>query len=231
MMRHSRSGLMLLAMIFLATFGTRTATAADTTGPLLYEDTFTEGSDHWQPTDSAAWKIVDVDGNKVYNQHGQSKYEPPFRSPLNCALLKNVTVAGFELTARVQSTARDYDHRSVCVFFGYQDPAHFYYAHLGQKTDDHANQIFIVNNAARIKISTKTTPGTPWDNKWHDVKITRDAAKGTIRVYFDDMEKPVMVAEDTTFAWGQIGLGSFDDSANWDNVKLSGTPYKKPVAK
>ena len=50
----------------------------------------------------------------------------------------------------------------MCVFFGYQDDSHLYYVHLGKKTDDHANQVFIVNEAPRTKISTKTTDGIPW---------------------------------------------------------------------
>ena len=51
-------------------------------------------------------------------------------------------------------------------------------AHLGKKTDDHANQIFIVNAAPRQKISTTTTPGTNWDDAWHHVKIVRRVADG-----------------------------------------------------
>ena len=82
----------------------------------------------------------------------------------------------------------------MCLFFGYQDPAHFYYVHLGKKTDDHANQIFIVNGADRKKISTKTTDGTNWNDDWHSVKIVRKVADGSIEVYFDDMKTPVMTA-------------------------------------
>ena len=230
MIRHVRTDVTSLLFIVMAMCVARSISAEDTAedagGSLLYEESFTDGADHWQPTDGAAWKIVDQDGNKVYNQHSQSKYEPPYRSPLNYSLIKGVVATDFELTVRVQSTARDYPHRSVCLFFGYQDPAHFYYAHLGQRTDDHANQIFIVGGAPRTKISKKTTPGTPWDDEWHDVKITRDVSKGTIEVFFDDMDHPVMVAEDTTFTWGQVGIGSFDDSANWDDVKLSGTRHR-----
>lgn len=43
--------------------------------------------------------------------------------------------------------------RDACLVFGYQDPSHFYYVHLGKQADDHANQVFIVNDAAQLKIS------------------------------------------------------------------------------
>ncbi len=137
-------------------------------------------------------------------------------------MLKDVVVGDFVLEARVQSTVEDYGHRSMVIVFGYQDPAHFYYVHFGKKTDDHANQIFIVNDAPRVKISTKTTPGTPWDDDWHQVKIVRNVDNGQIDVYFDDMQSPVMTAVDKTFAWGQIGIGAFDDLGNFDDIDLRG---------
>jgi hypothetical protein len=110
----------------------------------------------------------------------------------------------------------------MCVFFGYQDPAHFYYVHLGAKPDPHSSQIMIVNDAARVMITKNEHQGIPWDDGWHDVKVVRKVAAGTIEIYFDDIEKPVMVAEDKTFEAGQVGLGSFDDHGHWDDVKLYG---------
>jgi hypothetical protein len=115
----------------------------------------------------------------------------------------------------------------MCLVFGYQDRAHFYYVHLGKKTDDHANQIFIVDNEPRRKISTKTTPGTPWDDRWHHVKLERSVADGAISMYFDDMENPVMTAADKTFLWGQIGIGSFDDTGNFANIVLRGQKVER----
>jgi hypothetical protein len=194
--------------------------------PLLFRDDFENGAALWEPTDPAAWKVLSTPRGNVYSQFQQSKYKPPHRSPFNIALRKDVSAGDFIFEARVQSTVKDYGHRDVCLVFGYQDPAHFYYVHLGKKTDDHANQIFIVNDAARTKISTRTTPGTDWDDAWHHVKIVRRVLDGTIEVYFDDLKTPVMTATDKTFTWGRVGLGSFDDTSNWDDVQLRGTRAK-----
>lgn len=188
--------------------------------PLVFEDDFERGADHWKPTDEAAWKIAEGHGGHVYSLFQQSKYQPPHRSPLNFSLIRDLSVAKFVLTAKARSTGRDYGHRDLCLFFGYQDPAHFYYVHLGKQTDDHANQIFIVNDAPRTKISTKTTSGTPWDDEWHEVKLVRDPASGDIQVFFDDFKEPAMTARDKTFRTGLVGLGSFDDTGDWDDVKL-----------
>lgn len=195
--------------------------------PLLVQEDFKKGADRWEPTDAAAWKVIDIKEGKAYSQFQQSKYKPTHRSPFNYSLLKDVSVGDFILEAKVQSTARDYPHRDVCLIFGHQDPSHFYYVHLGQKADDHANQIFIVNDAPRTKISTKTTEGTKWDDGWHDVKIVRRVGAGTIEVFFDDMKTPVMTAKDKTFAWGRIGLGTFDDTVNWTDVRLRGVKAEK----
>jgi hypothetical protein len=196
--------------------------------PLLFEEDFRKGSARWQPSDPAAWKIIDTDKGKAYCQFRQSDYKPPHRSPFNFALVKDLVVGDFVLEASVQSTTKDYPHRDMCLLFGYQDAGHFYYVHFGKKADEHANQIFIVNDAPRKKISTKSTDGTPWTNDWHHVKVIRHVADGGIEVYFDDMKTPVMTAEDKTFVWGQVGVGSFDDTGNWADVKVYGTRAERP---
>lgn len=192
--------------------------AAEDAPTVLVEEDFSEGAERWEPTDANAWEIGEDDGVAIYRLARQSEYEPPHRSPLNISLLKDAEFDSFQFDVDLRSTTEDYGHRSMCLFFGYVDPAHFYYVHLGKEMDDHANQIFIVNDAPRIKISTKTTDGTPWDDAWHHVRITRDATSGEIAVYWDDMEEPVMTATDKTFARGRIGLGAFDDEGDFKNV-------------
>ncbi|HID77024.1 MAG TPA: hypothetical protein EYP56_13635 [Planctomycetaceae bacterium] len=196
--------------------------------PLVLADDFEQGAGNWQPTDPSAWRIVQTDRGKVYNQFKNSKYRPPFRSPYNIALLKDVVVSDLVLTVRVQSTNKGAGaHRDMCLFFNYQDPAHFYYVHLGQRPDPHSSQIMIVNGAPRVMITKNQSPGIPWDDAWHKVKLVRRVADGTIAVYFDDMEKPVMTAVDKTFQYGQVGIGSFDDNGNWDDFKLYGRVVHK----
>jgi hypothetical protein len=85
-----------------------------------------------------------------------------------------------------------------------------------------------VNDAPRTKISTKTTPGTDWDEQWHRVRVTRRPATGEIAVYFDDMENPVMTANDKSFAWGQIGIGTFDGTSDWDDIQVRGVKVTRP---
>lgn len=204
-----------------------TAPAGEKKLPLVFEDDFAKGAERWQPSDAAAWKVVKTDKGAYYSQFQQSKYKTPFRSPFNFSLVKDLSVADFVLEAKVLSTGKDGDHRDMCLFFGYQDAAHYYYVHMAKKTDDRANQIFIVNGADRVKISAKTSKGTPWDDQWHNVKLVRKAESGAIEVFWDDMKTPIMTASDKTFAWGQVGVGSFDDSGHWSGVNVYGVVPKK----
>jgi hypothetical protein len=213
------------------------ASAAPTL-PLLYSDDFEHGVEHWQLPDpnpaKPSFKIVELKGPEDKTTHalralGTSEYKPPFRSPPNLALLKDVTVGDFELTAKVQSTNVDAGpHRDMCVFWCYQGPSHYYYVHFGAVAtpDGNSCQIFIVNDADRREITELTAKGTPWTTGWHNVKVVRRVGDGTIEVYFDKMDKPFMAAHDNTFAWGRVGLGTFDDNGNWDDFKLYGAAVK-----
>ncbi len=227
MIRHT----LFIALVFASIVTQLVAGENDSpTGQQVeYKTEFENGADDWRPTDPKAWKVVKTETGATYSQHvKRSQYEPPFRSPYNVAILDEISVGDFVLDARVRSTHPDYGHRDVCLFFGYQDPSHFYYVHLGKQADDHANQIFIVNEAPRTKISLTSTQGTNWDDAWHLVRVVRRVEDGTIEVYFDDMTKPVMTARDKNFVWGRIGIGSFDDTSEWDWVKLTGTKAGKP---
>ena len=189
---------------------------------LVYQHDFQDQqTGRYQPTDPTAWQLQSQENNHFLAlTKKNSNFSPPFRSPLNRTLIKDLDVSSFVMDIRFQSTIADYPHRSLCLFFGYQDDAHLYYVHFGKKTDDHANQVFIVNSAARKKISAKTTAGTPWTDNWHRARIIRKVESGEITVFFDDLKTPVMTAVDKTFVRGRVGFGSFDDIGNFDDVRI-----------
>jgi hypothetical protein len=197
--------------------------------PLILEEDFEGNAERWEPTDAKAWKLAKIGDNQVYTLFQQSDYKPEFRSPLNFALLKDTNLAALQLDIRALSTGRDYGHRDLCLIFGYQSSKQFYYVHLARNADDHANQIFIVNSAARKKISVTTTSGTKWDDAWHEVRLVRDPGDGTIAVFFDDFTTPAMTASDKTFLWGRVGIGSFDDTGSFDELRLFGEIAQPPT--
>ncbi len=193
--------------------------------PLIFQDDFDRDEPTgWDFTDRSAWRITQVDDQHKHalDLFTKGKYEPPYRSPLNIALAPGLDLADFELDVRVRSTGRDYGQRDVCFFFGHQDSSHFYYAHLATKADDVHNTIHIVNGKPRTAIAETRSKGTPWTDGWHNVRIARKVKEGLIQVFFDDMKNPAMTAHDTTFSHGRIGVGSFDDTAMFDEVRIRG---------
>jgi hypothetical protein len=170
-------------------------------------------------TDAKAWRLSDAKGKPALELSGASRYEYKVESPRSIALLTDRKFGDFVFEAELLQTGADYAHRDLCLFFGFQDPGHFYYVHFASKTDDRANQIFIVNEKPFTKVTSKTTSGSEWGkDKWHKVRVQRIG--GTITVWFDDMEKPAMLAEDKTFGSGYIGFGSYNDSGMFANVRL-----------
>jgi hypothetical protein len=191
-------------------------TAADPT--VVFEEDFESGTGRWEVLDPATWKIAQREGNRTFEitERG-SAYKPPVRSPGHVALIRDLELGSFEITFKVRSTKDTGNHRDCCIFFGYQDDQHFYYAHLGAKPDPHSGQIFIVREAPRLALTDNEKP-TPWTDDWHTVRLTRDLEDGSIKVYFDDMESPHLQVTDRTFGKGRIGIGSFDDLNEFDEV-------------
>lgn len=173
-------------------------------------------------TDPAAWKINTTDGQQTLELFGKSNYESRVRSPFNIAVLESILVGDFILEVKLAQSGREYGHRDLCLFFGIQSPTNFYYTHIASVADPNANNIFLVNDEPRTNIASKTTEGTDWGatNSWHTARIDRNSKTGTIRVYFDDWEQPIMEANDLHFPSGRVGLGSFDDTGQFDEIKI-----------
>ena len=226
------SRLMISLFLILTLGGTL---AAKDELPIVHVDDFEGTVDAWRPTMKDVWKQLEVqrDGKatKVLRVTGKSKYQPPVRSPHSIAWVKDKFVGDFILTVKAENT--NYaagGHRDLCLFWGRQDASHFYYVHFGAKADPHSCQVFIVDGKDRTKITVDEVPGTAWGNvgEWHTLRVERTVADGMIRVFFDDLTKPHMTAKDTTFTWGEVGIGTFDDNGNFDDFELRGVVVKPP---
>lgn len=222
--RRLAASVFVVALIACASAATLATEGESRDGlPLLVNENFAEGAAGWTPTEPSGWKLIDTDAGRVFSRHVKaSTYKPKHRSPFNIAVFDGALVGDFILEVKVRSTEKEYGHRDVCLVYGYQSPERFYYTHFASKMDPRAHQIFIVNDADRAKISESTTKGVQWTDGWHKLKIVRKVDDGLIEAYFDDMEKPIMTAHDKTFDWGKIGIGAFDDRAEFAEVKLWG---------
>jgi hypothetical protein len=192
---------------------------------LLYEQSFEKPGalQDFVMTDPKAWRVAKTNNQSALELVTQSKYKPAVRSPVNIALIADKVFGDFILEVDLIQTGKEYGHRDMCLFFGMKDPSKFYYTHIATAADDHAHNIFIVKDEPRTKIAKETTKGVNWGlGIWHKVRLERKASDGTIKVYFDDMFRPLMTATDKTFDSGYIGFGSFDDTGMIDNIRIWG---------
>ena len=169
--------------------------------------------------DQAGTGFIDL---KYDTKKYRSSYSPKYRSPVHIALLKNTAPTDFVMDVEMQSTIAPYGHQDLCLFFGFESPTKYYYAHIGRAADMNAHNVFIVNEAARKNIATKTTKGVDWKaDTWHKVRLARCGSTGKTEVFFDDLSTPIMTADDRTFPTGYVGFGSFDDTGRFRNVRVS----------
>ncbi|TWU43115.1 hypothetical protein Q31b_21520 [Novipirellula aureliae] len=214
--QHDEKGGHLFGRI--ETASERESNDTDSEDVVVFEEDFEDGLDAWEILDPDSWKQSTKNGNTTFEITARyGKYKPPVRSPLHVALIKDLQLSDFDITFKVHSTLDTGNHRDCCVFFAYQDDHHFYYVHLGARPDPNSGQIMIVNEASRRNLTNNETP-TPWDNRWHVVRLVRNSQSGLIAIYFDDMQTPHIQVTDKTFTTGRIGIGSFDDMNEFDDI-------------
>lgn len=198
--------------------------------PLAYHEDFEAGDDDalrakFEFTDPAAWEIRKDGDRRVLALVKQSDYKPAVRSPVNIAWVKDLKVGpAFVMEVRLRSTTRDYGHRDLCLFFGGQDPTHFFYVHVAKAADPNAHNVFLVNGEPRKNIATRTTKGADWDDDYHTVRVTRKAS-GEIEVFWDGQS--IMATDNKHFPVGRVGVGSFDDTGHFDQITVWGQVEKK----
>jgi hypothetical protein len=154
------------------------------------------------------------------------------RRPLQFARLKNVNAGSFDLSVKVRR-----QDSSMIIVFNYVDTLHFYYTHVSKDRGTIQpvhNGIFLVDGGPRRRIAgTQAQPALP-DTKWHTIRVVRNARTGLIEVFSDVQKKPLFSVVDHHFTCGQIGLGSFDETGDFADLKIhssdAGCTPQKPAS-
>jgi len=184
-----------------------------------FQDDFASGKlDDWIFPYPEDWEILSE--GPLHYLHMKRSLEPGVpRRPLQFARLKGLKMASFDLSLRVRR-----EGSSMIVVFNYVDTMHFYYAHLSKdlgKVQPVHNGLFIVNGAPRVRIAGLEAPPALPDRGWHQVRIRRDAFTGSVEVFMDDQPQPLFAVNDTNFGCGEVGLGSFDETGDFADVRLT----------
>ena len=115
--------------------------------------------------------------------------------------------------------------RSLIIVYAYKDNIHFDYAHLSSDTAAKQtvhNGVFHVFGGERVRISSEEGPASfPSIDDWYHVVMKYDSKSGRMDVLVNGKPNPSLQAVDLSLKSGKVGLGSFDETAMFKNVKIT----------
>jgi hypothetical protein len=158
--------------------------AADARWSVDFEDA---DLSQWHVPLKGDWELAAEGGNHFLRLAKSGPVGEP-RRPVKFALWKPGCVSDFEAEVRLRRAGK-----SLLVAFGFQDRAHFYYAHLS--ADDGNTRVH--NGLFKVK-------------------------DGSIEVFVDGEATARFSVADSDFKYGWVGIGSFDETGDFDDFRLSG---------
>lgn len=193
-----------------------------------WEDTFSDGLNRWEPLNEAHWSVEQVEDQAVLRLEQTGPQRPPVRRPGEYALVRGEAWSNVTLAVRARSLEpTEKKGRDIVLIFGYRDDTHFYYAHLSNDSNGTVHNVIMkVAGETRGAIHREERPEPRLTDGWHDIRVTH-LADGTIEVWMDDLEQPLMTARDRDYPGGRVGIGSFDDRAEFGRVVVEGSTSKK----
>lgn len=174
----------------------------------------------WTVPDAADWKIDKDSGSPVLHLVTGKEPLPGPRRPFQFALADTPPFSKVTIEADARPLKR-----SLMVVFAYRDPAHFDYVHFstdtGTKQPVH-NGVFHVFGGERVRISALEGPAAfPASNRWYHIRVVWDGTTGGVQGEVDDQTVPSLHAVDLSLHKGRIGIGSFNETADFKNVSIS----------
>lgn len=142
------------------------------------------------------------------------------RRPTKIALLESKPYTKVTVEAEIRRNAR-----SLIIAYAYQDEAHYNYAHISSdmaaKQNVH-NGIFHIFGGERVRITPLDGPASLETQEFIPAKLVFDGSTGHCYVEVNGKRNPSLDAVDMSLRWGRIGLGSFDETGDFRNVRITG---------
>ncbi len=149
--------------------------------------------------------------------------EPPAgqpRRPTRIALLDSKPYTKVTIDAEIKRNGR-----SLIFVYAWQDDAHYNYAHISVDNavaQNVHNGMFHIFGGERVRMSSLEGPGSLPTQDWTPVRLVFDGESGRCYVEVNGKRNPSLEAVDLSLRWGRVGLGSFDETGDFRNVKVSG---------
>ena len=169
---------------------------------------------NWTPLTETRWSVVNDNASNALFLN-TSSYSPLSGNRLGEYIISSSEYQQFSLNTKARfnepSTNSNADY---ALLFGFQDENNYYYMIFNKSMNN--TQLYKVIDGARELIATATSD---WlnDNNYHNAEVRR--VDSFIEIRFDD--NVVIQTNDSTFSSGKVGLGSYNDSAYFDDVRIS----------
>ena len=186
---------------------------------LLAQDKLSVFNQTWTVPSAADWKVSDDNGTPMLQLLVGREPAPGPRRPSQFALMDMPNASRVHFEADVRPTKR-----SLMIVYAYTDPAHFNYVHFS--TDAAAQQpvhngVFHVFGGERVRISAPAGPAAfSSTNHWFHIKLEWSGSTGEVQGFVDGIAIPALHAVDLSLKEGKIGIGSFDETADFKNVRV-----------
>ncbi|MCF6324800.1 MAG: alginate lyase family protein [Gammaproteobacteria bacterium] len=187
-------------------------------------DGFDDGNaDGWVPLTESRWEVVLDGGNYVYwlNTSGFDSL-PTGRLGEYSLLPGSYGDFTFTAQAKLGDDVSDNALADYAVVFGFEDEKNYYYMMFNNQKN--ATQLFKVESGSRTTLATANING-PSDDAYHRIEVSR--AGSAISVYFDG--SLMLSANDNRRGVGQVGVGSYNDAAYFDDVSVGGVASITPA--
>ncbi|HEY7303401.1 MAG TPA: hypothetical protein VH601_04780 [Bryobacteraceae bacterium] len=174
---------------------------------------------HWTVPEASDWKIEQENGAQILRLVTHRGPLPGPRRPIQFALADTPPLEKATVEADMRPLGL-----SLIIVFAYRDAAHFDYAHLSVDTatkEAHHNGVFHVYDGERVRISPVDGPAAfSSRGQWHHVQFVWDGTTGEVQVRVNGQFVPALHAVDLSLRSGRVGLGSFDETGDFKNVKI-----------
>jgi hypothetical protein len=150
--------------------------------------------------------------------------EPPAgqpRRPTKFALLESKPYSKVTVEGEIKRNAR-----SLIVVYAWQDDAHYNYAHISSDsatTQNVHNGMFHIFGGERVRMSSLDGPASLPTQDWTPIRVVFDGESGHCYVEVNGKRNPSLDAVDLSLRWGRVGIGSFDETGDFRNIKVTGT--------
>jgi len=171
----------------------------------------------WSVDQSSDW-TVENNALRLLNKAEPAAGKP--RRPTKIALVESASYRKVTIDADVKRNGK-----SVILVYGWQDADHYNYAHISSdeasKVRVH-NGMFHVFGGDRVRMSGFDGPASLPTPDWTPVRLVFDGDTGLCYVEVNGQRNPSLEAVDMDLKWGRVGFGSFNETGDIRNLKITG---------